>query len=118
MKEKVIRILVVPVNEEPRIMTIQNELRASQEVVSGYIQVFPMDSVRPNPSLGAIAVLNEEGKMTDGVKPNCPIFNNGKVFDVFYGKFFICSLNGEYFGSITPEQETYYKTLFANNSLG
>jgi len=118
MKEDIIRILVVPVNEEPKIMTVQNDLRASQEIVGGYIQTFPLDSVIPNPSLGAIAVLNEEGKITDGVKPNRTIYNNGKAFNIFYGKFFICSLNGEHFGSITPEQETYYKTLFADNSFG
>ena len=117
MKEEIIRILVVPANEEPRIMAIQNDLRTCQEVVGGYIQTFPLDSVIPNPGLGAIAILNDEGKITDGVKPNRSIFHKEKIFDVFYGRFFICSMNGEHFGSITPEQEKYYKTLFANSSL-
>jgi len=109
MAERFINVLAVPVKKEPKVITIANELAAFQKLVGGYIEVFRLDRLEPSPNLGALAILNEEGKITPGIKPNRKVTG-----DVFYGDFLICGFNDEGdFTSVTPEQEEYYTRMFA-----
>ena len=112
MRDNSIKVLLIPVGEEPRIVSVPNTLKALQEHVGGYIQVFPLDSLRPNQKLGAVAIVHEEGKITGGVHRNRNIYSDGKVFDTFYGQFIVCGVDGDEFSSITLEQESYYCDLF------
>ena len=113
----IIKVLYVPVGGAPEIRETENGLRTLQNLVGGDIELFPLDSLEPSPNLNALAVLNEEGKITPGIKPNRKVYHQRKVFDTFYGSFFICGFNGEgEFISITPEQKDYYSKMFADNA--
>jgi len=108
-----IKVLYVPVGGAPEIRETDNGLRAMQNLVGGDIEVFPLDSLEPSPNLDAFAVLNEEGKFTPGIMPNRNVYHLGKVFDTFYGGFFICGTNEEgELVSITSKQEAYYSRMF------
>ena len=109
-----IKVLYVPVGGAPEIREIENWLRPMQKLVGGKIEVFPLDSLEPNPNLHAFAILNEEGKIMPRMKPNRDVYHQGRKYDTFHGDFFICGCNedGEFI-SITPEQEAFYMELFA-----
>ena len=78
------KILYVQVNEEPKVVEIDNTLEAMQELVDGYIEMIcPFDD--PNIAL----VCNEEGKFTQ--QPNRPLKVNGRVVDIIHGDFFLCT---------------------------
>jgi len=114
MKEETIKVLYFPVGAAPKILKTSNELSAMQSLVNGYIEIFPLDSLEPDLNLNALAVLNEEGKITPGIMPNRGIYYQGELFDMFYGNFFICGSDDDgNFTSITPDQEAYYRKIFA-----
>ena len=80
-KEAVIKILKVEPDKAPQVIEIPNKLEEMQKIVGGYIEVFPLaDDVA--------IVCNEEGKI-NGLKPNRPIYYDGKIVDIIVGTFFI-----------------------------
>jgi hypothetical protein len=113
IKEPTIRVLYVPVGGAPYPMEIHNALEIYQGLVRGSIECFPLDSLYGSQfESGALAVMNEEGKITQGIYPNRKVFYQGKVFDIFYGDFIVCGQDGPEFASITPEIEDYYTKTF------
>ena len=64
-------------------------------------------------------ICNEEGKL-EGLEPNRALTDpeNGQVYDIIFGSFFICGLGEDDFISLSPElmkkyeQEFYYPELF------
>lgn len=92
MKQETIKILKIEVGKEPYVKEIPNELKALQTEVGGLIQPVEL-------GLGAIAIVNEEGKL-NGSQPNRWLGD----YDIICGDFFICGDDGEDFGSLSDEQ--------------
>jgi hypothetical protein len=99
-----IKVLIVPVGEEPYIKDIHNDLYTLQDEVDGYIECVHGFSDYDD----AILVCNEMGKISD-MSPNRPI--NG---DIIAGNFIILNANdsGD-FTSLTNEQLEGYKNEFS-----
>ena len=98
-----LKVLVIRPNEIPKVEWIENNLDSFQEVVGGYIEcVYPF---RDNVCL----ICNEEGKL-NGSLPNRPLFDeNGDVYDIIFGTFFIVR-NDDL--DLTDEQIGCYATYF------
>ena len=104
--KKTMRVLVVEPERRPEIREIDGSLKSMQEIVGGLIQpVYPFnDSVA--------LVCNEEGKVM-----NLPLNRglrdeDGQIYDIVSGTFFLCGVpeDSDHFTSLTPEQiERYHK---------
>ena len=101
------RVLVVEPEQRPQEKEIDNSLEAMQQIVGGYIQSIPLDN-------SVALVCNEEGKLED-LPPNRGLRNqNGQMYDIVFGTFFLCgvSADSEYFASLTQEQIEQYRDRF------
>ena len=75
------------------IMEVENTLKALQEFVGGYIEVYPIGD-------DLLVVLNEEGKF-NGMKPVAAyVEDEDKVIDIFYGNVLVCRSKHEEFTDI------------------
>lgn len=102
------RILVVEPECRPEVREIDGSLKSMQEVVGGWIQaLFPFDE--------AVAlVCNDEGRLL-GLPANRGLKDeNGRIYDIVCGTFFICGApaDSDHFISLTPEQIERYKERF------
>lgn len=80
------KIIVVPINEVPKVIEIDGSLESMQKNVDGLIQIYYLSN-----DDDIVAICNEEGKL-GGFYPNRVIFGgDGRVEDVIYGDFFLCS---------------------------
>lgn len=77
---------------EEGIMEVENTLKALQEFVGGYIQVYPIGDL--------LVVLNEEGKI-NGMKPVAAyVEGEDQIVDIFYGNILLCRSQKEEFTDI------------------
>ena len=102
-------ILVVEPGKKPEVRSIDGSLTSMQEIVGGTIEaIYPWaDSVA--------LVCNDEGKLL-GLPLNRTLADEeGHVWDVVAGTFFLCGIpaDSDSFGSLTDEQIQKYRTLFA-----
>lgn len=81
MKKSRIKVYAKFPKKPPFIAEIDNDLKAMQEFVGGYIEAVPID--------GLILVCNEEGKFM-GLPANVRL-----PWDTIVGTFFICGTDGE-----------------------
>ena len=107
------KILVIEPFQVPRVKEIEKTLEAMQKVVGDYFQVvYPF-----NDSIALIC--NEEGKNL-GLTPNRALRDeNGKVYDIVCGTFFLCSAppDDDDFYSLSDEQIKYYTKLYRHPEL-
>lgn len=87
--EENVQVLVIPVNENPYLKTIPNNLEAMQELVGGYIESIQTEE-------GFNVFCNERGKLT-GLEPN--FFLRIDRADYLAGQVFVSLDDGE--GDIT-----------------
>ena len=94
-----------------RIIRIENTLEAMQAFVGGYIQaIYPFED-----EVGIVC--NEEGKL-NGLDLNRALYDeNGKIYDVVAGVFFVCGLGEDDFTSLTPEQQEKYLALYQHPQM-
>ena len=78
------KILLFPVNEDPKVIDLAEGLKPMQDVVGGYIENVTLED-------GVGLVCNEEGKL-QGLPPNRPV---KEINDVIRGPFFISRYNDE-----------------------
>lgn len=100
------KVLAIMPGRAPEEMEIDGTLESMQQIVGGLIQaIYPWaDSVA--------LVCNDEGKLL-GLEPNRYLMNEeGEVYDIICGPFFICGLGKEDFVSLTPELMERYKQMF------
>ena len=102
------RILVVEPKCRPKVKEIDGSLKSMQDVVGGWIQALYIFD-------GPVAlVCHDEGKLL-----NLPLNRglrdeNGQIYDIISGTFFLCGAPAdcEHFVGLTSEQIEQYTELF------
>lgn len=107
---KKIKVLLVKVGEEPKVVEIENTLEAKQKIVGGYIEMV----CPPIHDDSAVIICNEEGKIM-GLKPNRFLLTEeGIPFDVVCGDFIILDapIGSDDFGGLSDEQIAKYMAFY------
>ena len=103
------RVLIVEPLKAPFEREIGNDLKSMQEVVGGYIQaIYPFEDEE------IALVCNDEGKLI-GLPFNRALKDEeGSIYDVVVGTFFLCRApaDSENFESLTDEQMEFCKKHF------
>lgn len=100
------KILVVEPGKAPYVREIAHGLKAMQQVVGGPIQaVYPFQD-------SAALVCHEEGKLLKLPLNRALRTEDGTVYDMISGPFFVCGLAGDSFASLTEEQVQRYMSIF------
>ena len=102
------KILVVKPLETPVVCEIEPTLQAMQEVVGGYIEaLYPFEE-------SVALVCNEEGKLL-GLPLNRALRDeDGRIYDVVAGTFFLCAapLDSDEFASLSDADIARFTELF------
>ncbi|MCR5480101.1 MAG: DUF3846 domain-containing protein [Ruminococcus sp.] len=103
-KEAKLKIVVVEPLKKPYVKEIENTLDSQREVVGGNMEMLPFDV--PDAPLGICIICNENGKLENLPYNRAYYYDEyGKPSDILSGTFFVCSVNGEDFASLSEEQE-------------
>ena len=102
------RVLVVEPGHRPEVKEINDSLKEMQGIVGGYIQ-----SICPFEEPVAL-VCNDEGKLMDLPANRGLRDENGQIYDIVFGTFFLCGApaDSDHFTSLTPEQIEQYRKMF------
>lgn len=104
-------VLVVLPGKAPEWMKLEGNLKSMQDFVGG-----PIQAVYPFSDPVAI-VCNDEGKLI-GLEHNRALRDeDGNVYDILCGPFFICGLGEENFASLPKELIQKYTQLFQHPEL-
>lgn len=107
--EELIKVVLVKPMQKPQIVEIGSGLESMQKAVGGNIQ-----EIMPFEGEEVAIVCNESGKL-EGLDLNRGLRDsNGDIYDIIEGDFFICSVNGENFTSLTDEQAMRYCEKYKN----
>jgi len=103
------RVLVVEPERRPEPREIDGSLEEMQSIVGGLIQpIYPFedDSVA--------LVCHDEGKLLNLPANRGLRDENGQLYDIVFGTFFLCGAppDCDHFTSLTPEQEDRYRKLY------
>ena len=108
-----LHVLVVEPGRRPRLQSIPHTLQAMQALVGGPIQaVYPFEEP-------VALICNEEGKL-EGLPPNRDLRDEeGTLYDVVCGTFFLCAAPPDEgtFRSLTEEQIRHYQERFARPEI-
>lgn len=98
-------VLLVKPEMHPQVVEIENELELLQKIVGGLIEtVYPFEDK-------VCLICNEEGKLLN-LQMNRALYDNGSVYDVIAGDFFVVGMGVEDFCSLTDEQIERYEERF------
>lgn len=104
-------VLAVLPGKAPEQMELNGSLESMQEFVGGTIQ-----AVYPFPDPVAI-VCNDDGKLMGQEHNRALRDDDGNVYDILCGPFFICGLGDEAFVSLSEELIEKYTQLFQHPEL-
>lgn len=96
------KIVIKNVDEQAKIVEIENSLKTFQNIVGGYIEVFPFQD-------NILMVLNEEGKLKN--LPLNFVLTNEIYEEQIVGNVFFASRNGVDFDSLSEEQIKILKNM-------
>lgn len=102
------RVLVVEPERRPEVKEIDDSLKEMQGIVGGYIQsIYPFEEP-------VALVCNDEGKLMDLPANRGLRDENGQIYDIVSGTFFLCGApaDSDHFTSLTPEQIEQYRKRF------
>ena len=102
------RVLIVEPKHRPEVREIDGSLKSMQEVVGGLIQaLYPFDEL-------VALVCNDEGKMMNRPANRGLRDENGQIYDILVGTFFLCGApkDSDRFASLTTEQIERYRERF------
>ena len=103
------RVLIVEPLKTPYEREIGNDLKSMQEVVGGYIQtIYSFEDEE------IALVCNDEGKLMNLPYNRVLCDEDGKIYDVVAGTFFLCRapVDEENFASLTDQQMSLGKQKF------
>ena len=103
------QVVVVEPKKKPMVQDIGSDLESMQKIVGGSIEaVYPFaDSVA--------LICNEEGKLLNLPLNRALRDDEGNVYDIISGTFFLCAAppDSEHFESLTDQQVKTYMERFA-----
>ena len=103
------RVIVVEPKKKPMVQDIGSDLESMQKIVGGSIEaVYPFaDSVA--------LICNEEGKLLNLPLNRALRDDDGEVYDIISGTFFLCAAppDSEHFETLTDQQVKTYMERFA-----
>ena len=104
--DKSMTVMLVEPEKPPRPVEIDGSLASMQGLVGGLIQAgYPYEDP-------VALVCNEEGKMT-GLPLNRALYGeDGKMYDIVAGNFFVCGLDDGGFASLPPDMMEKYSEQF------
>lgn len=99
-------VVLVEPEKKARIVEIESDLKSMQQIVGGLIQpVYPFEDK-------VALVCNDEGKL-DGLPLNRALRDeDGEIYDIVAGTFFVCGLGKENFDSLPPELQDKYLEMY------
>ena len=104
------QVVIVEPEKKPRVQSIEGSLASMQEIVGGTIQaVYPFDE--------PVALLcNDEGKLLNLPLNRALQDEDGSVYDIVAGTFFLCGAptDSDRFDSLTEEQVQHFLKRFSN----
>ena len=104
-------VLAVLPGKEPERMELNGSLESMQEFVGGTIQaVYPFSDP-------VAIVCNDEGKLMGLERNRALRDDDGNVYDILCGPFFICGLGEEDFASLPEELIRKYTRFFQHPEL-
>ena len=107
MEENTLSVLKIAPGQHPQQVEIDNDLKALQEAVGGFIGAsypFADDPIA--------IVYNDDGKLM-GLPLNRALRDeDGQMYDAVAGTFLVVGLDEEDFASLTPELAQKYEQLF------
>ena len=108
MKKSTITVLLIEPLKAPRAVEIPAELSAYQNAVGGTVEaIYPFEDA-------AALICCDEGKLL-GMPLNRPLFDeDGRLYDVIAGTFFIAGLSEDDFASLPPELIEKYTSMFGS----
>ena len=103
----IITVLLVNPYEAPKSIEIPADLSAYQKLVGGTIQ-----AIYPSMEDLIALICNDEGKLL-GLPLNRPLFDDeGNLYDIIAGSFFVAGLSDDDFASLSPELIQKYNDRF------
>ena len=103
------RVIVVEPKKKPMVRDIDAGLESMQKIVGGSIQaIYPFDEP-------VALICNEEGKLLNLPLNRALRDEDGTVYDIISGTFFLCAAppDSEHFESLTDQQVKTYMERFA-----
>ena len=103
------QVVVVEPKKKPTAQDIGSDLESMQKIVGG-----PIEAVYPFGESVAL-ICNEEGKLVNLPLNRALRDNEGNVYDIISGTFFLCAAppDSEHFESLTDQQVEMYMEHFA-----
>ena len=103
------QVVVVEPKKKPMVQDVGSDLESMQKIVGGPIEaVYPFDAPVP-------LIANEEGKLLNLPLNRALRDDEGNVYDIISGTFFLCAAppDSEHFESLTDQQAKTYMERFA-----
>lgn len=102
------RVLVVEPERRPEVREINDSLKEMQGIVGGLIQPIYLDD-------SVALVCNDEGKLMDLPANRGLRDEDGVIYDIVCGTFFLCGApaSGDDFTSLTDEEIALYSKIFS-----
>ena len=101
-----IKVLLIKPMQPPQVTEIPSDLKGLQQTVGGYIQaVYPYEEP-------VALVCDEEAKLSGKPLNRALRDEDGRIYDIIAGDFFICDVSGEDFASLSDEQIKQFSEKF------
>ena len=107
------RVIVVEPKKKPEVREIGDSLESMQKIVGGSIEVvYPFEEP-------VALICNEEGKLLNLPLNRALRDEDGTVYDIISGTFFLCAAppDSEHFESLTDQQVKTYMERFATPEM-
>ena len=107
------QVVVVEPKKKPMVQDIGSDLESMQRIVGGSIQaIYPFDEP-------VALICNEEGKLLNLPLNRALRDDEGNVYDIISGTFFLCAAppDSEHFAGLSDQQAKAYMERFATPEM-
>ena len=107
------RVLKIEPGKKPEVLELEDRLKEMQKLVGGYIQaLYPFDDP-------VALICNEEGKLLNLPLNRALRNDEGEVYDIISGTFFLCAAppDSDRFTGLTDRQVKTYLERFATPEM-